>query len=372
MRQIIISLIGLGIIALGYFGMQKMSATEKPKPKKELRGTPSVFLQKVKNTNTPISISTSGNLAAKERIEIFSEVQGIFNYSDKLFKPGMYYEEGSVLLTLNSDEPRANLRAQKSNLYNQIVSILPDLRFDYPEAFERWKKYVNEFNMEKSLKPLPKAMSESEKLFIAGRNISSTWYTVKNIEERLRKYTIYAPFSGILTEANVDKGALVRAGQKLGAFINPNVYELEVGVNSNYGDLLRVGNSVKLSNVEKTKSWKGRISRINSLINPNTQTIQAYIHVSGKHLREGMYMEAELTARNEPNTFEVSRKLIVDNEKLFIHKDGFLKLKEIIPVHFTDKTAIVRGLEDGTQILEKSLPGAYDGMEVKPFEASQN
>ncbi len=368
MRQIIISVVGLLIIALGFFGMQKMAATKKPEPEKEVRAVPTVFTEKVKNGSSPISVTASGNLSARDRIEIFSEVQGIFDYSAKQFKPGITFNQGAVLLRLNSDEFRANMRAQKSNLYNQIVALLPDLRFDYPDSFQKWQDYVNTFDVEKMIEPLPEPASDKEKLFIAGRNITSTWYNIKNLEERLTKYTIYAPFNGVLTQASIDKGALVRAGQKLGEFINPNIYELEVAVNSSYADLLKVGNSVSLSNIERTKTWNGTVNRLNSLIDPNTQTIQAFIRVNGQGLREGMYLEADLTAKNEENTFEVSRKLLTDNNKLFILEGGLLRLKEIEPVHFTEKTVVVRGLEDGTEILERNLPGAYDGMTVKQFQ----
>ncbi len=368
MRQVIISILGILIIGAGYLGKEKLASTEKPQRQKSKKSISTVFTQLVEIGDTPITITASGNLAARDRIEIFSEVQGIFEHSDKMFKPGVRYAEGDVLIRLNSEELRANLRSQKSNLYNQLVSMLPDLKFDYPEAFDKWQAYINVFDENQILKPLPEPSSDREKLFVAGRNVASTWYTIKNSEERLTKYNIYAPFSGVLTEASIDKGALVRAGQKLGEFINPNVYELEVAVNSSYVDLLKVGGVVVLHNVERTKTWSGRITRINSLVNPNTQTIQAFIQVNGSGLREGMYLEADLKAKNEANTFEISRKLIVDNKKVFVVKGDRLELTEIEPVHFTDKTAVIRGLEDGVEILERTLPGAYDGMQIKRFE----
>jgi hypothetical protein len=187
----------------------------------------------------------------------------------------------------------------------------------------------------------------------------------------MSKYAIYAPYNGVLTEATINIGSLVRAGQKLGEFIDPNVYELEVAVNSTYADQLKSGNSVKLQNVEKTKTWKGRVTRINKLIDPNTQTIQAFIQVTGRGLREGMYLEAVLNAKNEKNTFEISRKLLVDNSKIYVLRDGMLNLTEIDPVHYTDKTVVIRGLDDGTEILDKMIPGAYDRMLVERFEEKQ-
>jgi len=316
----------------------------------------------------PIFITASGNLSARDRIEIFSEVQGIFDFSANQFKPGVYYKKGAVLMQLNSDEYRANMRAQKSGLFNLIVGLLPDLRFDYPDAFQKWQDYVIAFDVEQVLKPLPESTTDKEKLFIASRNINTTWFNVKNMEERLAKYTIHAPFSGVLTEANIDEGALVRAGQKLGEFISPNIYELEVAVNSTYADLLKTGNSVTLNNIERTKNWIGKVNRLNSFIDPNTQTIQAFIRVSGKGLREGMYLEADLTAKDEENTFEVSRKLIQDINKLFVLEGDKLILKEIETIHFMEKTVVIRGLSDGTELLERMLPGAYEGMTVKRFQ----
>ncbi len=367
-RKIILALLGIGLIAGAVFLNKKMMATKKAlKPKTEKVWT-TVFTEQVVNGETPINITTSGNLMAKNRVEIFSEVQGIFEQSAHLFKPGVYYKKGEILLQINSDEHRANLRSQKSNLYNQIVLLLPDLKLDYPDAYPNWEQYVQAFDIEKSVPPLPKAVSEKEKMFVAGRNILTAYYNVKNLEERLTKYVIYAPYSGILTETLVDKGTLVRAGQKLGEFINPDVFELEVAVNTAYSDLLQLGKQVVLHNVERSKSWKGKVARVNPKVDQASQTIQVYIGVSGAGLKEGMYLEADLQTRNEQNTYEVSRKLLVDNNKLFVFKDSILQMQEIEPVYYKENTVVVRGLVDGTEILSKSVPGAYAGMRVQKFK----
>ena len=371
MRQIIISAVAILIVAGSILVARNLSNRNRPKAPKAKGEVPAVFVETVQNGTTAIEVTASGNLAALNRIELYSEVQGIFEYSSGLFEPGIRYKKGAVLLRINSDEHRANLRAQKSNLYNQLVAILPDLRFDYADAHPRWEQYVKDFDVEGKLQPLPEYGSDREKLFIAGKNIVSTWHTVKNLEERLTKYTIYAPFNGVLTESLVDKGALVRTGQKLGEFISPGVYELETSVNAAYADILRSGKSVELTNIEGTKNWRGRVHRVNSLIDPATQTVKAYIRVKGNDLREGMYLEAELDARSEPNSMEVSRKLLIDNDKLFAVRDTVLELLTIEPVYFKEKTVVVRGLPDGTTILNKALPGAYDGMKVKIFDADK-
>ncbi|NND34386.1 MAG: HlyD family efflux transporter periplasmic adaptor subunit [Saprospiraceae bacterium] len=368
MRKVILFILGLVILGGAIYVAKSMIDNRRIPAPREKKITTSVFTQRVKNTNVPITVSTNGLLSAKYRLELYSEVQGVFEESSRDFKPGTYYPKGSTLLRINSDEHMASLRAQKSGLFNQIVLLLPDLRLDYPESFPTWEKYVQEFELEGELKPLPEPQTEREKLFISGRNIYTPYYAAKNLQERMRKYLLTAPFSGVLIEALVNNGTLIRAGQKLGEFINPTVYELQVPVNTAYSDLVKVGQSVNLHNIEKTKEWTGKIIRINSLVDQATQSIQVFIQVSGKDLREGMYLEADLQARQESDAFEIDRKLLIDQNQLFYVRDTILRVTAINPVFFKEKSVVVKGLEDDMRILARPVPGAYAGMPVQVLE----
>lgn len=364
-RKIILAILGILFIVGAVLLARKMMAPKESDKQNTEKKRTAVFTEKVLNGETPINITTSGNLSAKNRLEVYSEVQGIFEQSAHLFKPGVYYNKGEVLLQINSDEHRANLRSQKSNLYNQVVLLLPDLKLDYPDAFPQWEQYIQNFDMDRPVAALPEPVSEKEKMYIAGKNILTAYYNVKNLEERLSKYVIYAPYSGILTETLVDKGTLIRAGQKLGEFINPNIFELEVAVNTAYSDLLKVGKQVNLHNVERSKNWKGKVVRVNPKVDQASQTIQVFISVSGAGLKEGIYLEADLQTKNEKNTYEVSRKLLVEDNKLFVVRDSILVMQEVEPLYYKERTVVVRGLADGTEILSNSVPGAYAGMRVK-------
>ncbi len=367
-RKIILAILGIALV-FGAVQVSKKMIADKQTPKpREKKIITSVFTETVVNSSTPITIKTSGNLMAKFRVELYAEVQGVFENTGRSFLPGEQYSKGATLIKINDEEHRANIRSQKSNLYNQIVNLLPDLKLDYEGSFEHWEAYASAFDMDETLQAFPEPLNEREKMFIAGKNILTSYYNIKNLEERLTKYTIRAPFYGILTEALIDRGAVVRAGQKLGRFISPSVYELEVGVNDAYTDLLQVGKKVKLKNVDHTKTWTGEVTRINGQVNPASQTIQVFIQVSGKDLREGMYLEAEVTAKEEKNTFEVSRKLLFDDDKLYVLRDTVLDVVQIEPVYFKESTVVVKGLPDGTKILSKPVPGAYAGMKVTLLE----
>ena len=162
------------------------------------------------------------------------QVQGVFKKGSKLFKEGQSFRKGETIINIDADEYAASVQSAKSNLFNQLTAVMPDLRLDYPDIYSKWQDYLTNFDMSKSTPALPEMATEKEKFFISGRGILTSYYNVKNLEQRLSKYRIVAPFSGVLTETLVTEGTLVRSGQKLGEFINTEVYELEVAISKRY------------------------------------------------------------------------------------------------------------------------------------------
>lgn len=358
----------LGILLLGgaYLLSQQLADSKKAPKGKVQKGSSTVFVDVVENTNSPIYIETNGTIRAQQRIELFSEVQGVLKPSKKPFKPGQRYKKGELLLEMDSLEFYSSLVSQRSVLYNNIVTIMPDLKFDLPASYKQWQKYLDEYDIQGMIKELPQPLNDTEKYFINAKQIVSTYYSIKNLEERLQKYNIYAPFSGILTEAVVDPGTLVRTGQKLGGYISPAIFELEANVNAEYINSLQVGKKVLVKDLKGEKQWNGFVKRINGIIDPTTQTVQAFIQVSGSGLTEGMFLEATIMARTESSVVEIDRSLLSNEDEVFVvENDSILKARSVNVVHFSDKKAMIRGLLNGEKLLSKPLPGAYDGMIVK-------
>lgn len=335
--------------------------------KKEKEAT-TVIVKEVANATIPISVKSSGSLMAKERIQIFSEVQGVFNKTSKEFKPGVRYSKGEVLLKMNAEEQYANLQAQKSTLYNQITLMLPDLKIDYADAYPNWQNYVDKFDVEKPVAELPKPLSTKEKIFVSSKNVYTTFYNIKSLEIRQSKYTIVAPFTGVLTEALVTPGTLVRPSQQLGEFISTNVFEMEVAVSVSLMDFMKIGEKVEVrSMASRGKTWEGKVVRVNGKVDRASQTITVFLEVRANDLEEGMYLEAVITAREEENAYTIDRKQLQDGNKVFVVRDSLLKLIEVNPVYFDTNGVVVKGLEDGEMLLAKSVPGAYEGMKVFPI-----
>jgi membrane fusion protein (multidrug efflux system) len=366
MRNIILYILGIALIGGAVIlGNHFIDKNQRPKPKFK-KTIKTVFVKDVENKDIPIILSANGNLLAKNKIDIFSEVQGVLQPSNKSFKPGTRYSKGETLLSINSDEFMASLQSQKSSLFNLITSILPDIRLDYTLEFKKWESYLQSFVMSKSIPEFPVFSSDKEKYFVSGRGILTAYYTVKNLEVRLQKHQIKAPFTGVLTEVTVNPGTLVRVGQKLGEFIDPSIYEMEVSINAEFADLLKVGNTVALSNLNKSKHYAGTVIRVNGKIDQVSQTINAYIDVKHPDLKEGMFLEANLVAKSELDAIEISRKLLVDNTAVYtVKNDSILSLINVKPVYFGAEIVVIKGLKNNDKILTQTLPGAFDGMIVK-------
>nr|WP_313791293.1 efflux RND transporter periplasmic adaptor subunit [Lacinutrix neustonica] len=155
MRKIIISILGvLLILASLYIAKSLIANKNKPKPV-QAKVIKTVFTDTVQNTTIPIIIPANGSLTAKRRLELYAEVQGVFRTGSKLFKPGQKYSAGQTLIRIDAAEYYASVQSAKSNLYNSLAAIMPDLRLDFPEVFNKWQTYLNGFDLNKTTPKLP-------------------------------------------------------------------------------------------------------------------------------------------------------------------------------------------------------------------------
>ena len=73
-------------------------------------------------------------------------------------------------------------------------------------------------------------------------------------------------------------------------------------------------------------------------------------------------------AKKENNAIEISRSLLLDEEKIFVVKDSILDIIDVNAVYFSDAKVVLKNIPDGTIILSKPVPGAYAGMMVKTLK----
>lgn len=358
------------IILLGsiFLLAPKLSKKEAP-PKKEtvdkvLKRAIKVMI--VKNSDVSSKLAIQGSLEAFNKVDIFAEVTGTLSNQNRTVKVGNYFKKGEVLLNIDREEAQLNILSQKSNVLNAVTQLMPDLKIDYPESFQQWKTYLDNFEVDSPIKAFPKALNDQEKYFIASKNLLSQFYTIKSAENRLQKYTVYAPFSGVITQSSIQPGSLVRAGQKMGELMGTGAYEMKAALNLEDLKFIKTGSKVSLYSDAVEGTWAGTVKRVSDQIDPNTQSVIAYIGVSGKGLREGMYLRGDLNSRTIKSAMELPIDLLVNQNQVYTVIDGKLALQTVEIINTNADYAVVKGLADDTLILKEKIIGAYEGLMVKP------
>lgn len=360
------AIVGLGLLVLGvvvlvvFMGVRRdKDLSSEAKTEIQLVSANQVYPESMRYV-----VNATGIISALRSIELYSEVQGTLLESQQPFKEGNRFGKGQVILKIDNSEHLAQLQSSKSTLVSELAAMLADMEIEFPEAAKKWEGYLTSFDVKGSLEPLPSFSSDTEKFFVIGRNIYQTYFNVKNLQERLSKYTISAPFDGVVTEANVDPGALVRNGQKLGEFMDNSVFELELAIPVSENQYLQIGQPVLLKALKGDATYKGNISRINPKINRQTQTIEVFVEVKSKQLKDGQYLEAEILGSEIDNVVKIQSNLLIENNQVYIVVDSTLQLQKVTPVNFVGDYVIVEGLSKGMILVKETVANAYPGQKV--------
>ena len=187
---------------------------------------------------------------------------------------------------------------------------------------------------------------------------------MKSAEERLNKYSITAPFDGIVSSSFVENGTMARAGLVLGEFINSDSFEIEVNIPTEYKPYIIIDKEVTIK-LSDESSVVGKVNRINNNVNRETQTVSVFVKSNSKKLSDGMYVDLDLSLKSIENSFKISRSMIKNDSIVHTVESMAVKNKIVNPEFFGDNYAIVTGLDDGDLVIKTQIPEIFEGMKVK-------
>lgn len=350
------------IILVSFLLSSLLSSTKKAQPVIKTEITKTFKKIEVKNQENEINVEATGRVNVYNKIDLFAEVNGVLEKGTKEFRIGNRFKKGDVILKINDSVSRMSVKAAKGSFVKLIATVLPDLQIDFPEDSKLWENYLLDFNIEDEIKPLPEIKNPKERFYLAGNNIYNQYYSIKSQEEMLKKYTLKAPYDGVLSEANLKPGTLVRVGQRAGEFINTDKYEIELSVSSIDLKYLKRGQGVEIKSDDFEETVDGVIDRINNKIDKNTQTVKVFVTSKAKMLKDGMYVRVLIKTKNTTEGIHISRKLLTRENKVFTVEDKILKLKPVKLIKIDGEKVLVSGLKEGTILLGENVPNAFEGM----------
>ncbi len=325
----------------------------------------SVLVAKVENTNIKNQIKSSGRVVSLNNITISSEVQGRL-IGRNTFKKGTEIKKGNIIFSVKNTDLKLLIDAKKSNLMSLVSSILADIRLDFNSEYEKWDNFFHAIDLNNHLPEFPKMSSSKEKNYIISRKILAEYLSIKSDEEKLRKYTVLAPFDGIITKSYSDVGGNVNPGKPVVDFIRKGEMEVELTVNTSEIKFINIGDAVSLT--DNGETYSGQIIRKGKFVNTNTQNISVFTSITNyaNSLYNGMYLNATITTKATEDVFKLARRAIFENNKVFtVDSTNKLKIQEVNIISYQGDEVIIDNIENKTLIVSEPLINAKEGITVK-------
>ena len=274
-----------------------------------------VSVQIANNSNQNSEIKSSGRVVSLNNITITSETSGKLegNFS---IKKGVKFRKGSILFKVKNTDIDLLVKAKKSKFMNLLSSNLAEIKLDFTDEYKKWDDFFNSLSLEKTIGNLPETNSSKEKNFIISRGIMSEYLSVKSDEEKLRKYTVRAPFDGVISKSYTDIGANVNMGSPVIDVIRDGKKEVELTINTSENEFIKIGSEVLLTN--GTNTFFGKITRKGNFVNEKTQNISVFTEISSntEMIYSGMYLEGTISSNITNNVCKIPRRSIFSENNI--------------------------------------------------------
>lgn len=349
---IVALIIGIGILGISCGSEDAESTAERQSEVVAAENDSSqIHFFTVKTEPVADRVSLSGRIRADNRIELFPEVQGKMTKGNKPFEEGISYQKGEVLVHLDNSEARLQLQSSRSKFKTLVSALMADIKLDHPETLPRYEEWFDELNTDNSLVVIPE-FGESVRRFLESKGVYELYYTIKSTEERLEKFTIRAPFSGVLSAAKAEPDQVVGPQFHLGTLVDPSLMILNAAIERGDAEWIRPGMTLEVLNQEQSGSYKAEVVRVNPSLDPTSQQVLIYLEVSGNDLREGMYLEGEIETEIKRELVRIPKSALLRTGDVLAKREGSL-IEVPVEIEDLERSHLwVSGLQNGDEIVE--------------------
>jgi len=350
-----------------------MNAKEYEKQTKKENKTVNVPTAVVTNQLHKTPMSSYGQVLPNTELLISFEVQGSLIQGDKRLKPGVSFRKGQLLYKLDATETLLSIKSRKMALAGVINQNLPDIALDFPGQEKKWEEFIYRMVSEAVLPSPPAEMSNKEFSFWSSRNVLTEYYSIASLEERVKKYYYYAPFSGTVTEVYSEPGSIVNPGVQIAKIARTGEFELKVPVSLDNLDKYKEQKSARFKDPNDTLIATGSIIRISNVVNQQTQSADVYYSVKaeeGKRIYNGLYLNVEIDYISDEKTVALPRRA-VNGGKVLVLKGDKLLYVDVDQISRKPDTVYVTGIRDGQRVVTEQVGAPNKDMIYKTVESDE-
>ena len=367
LKKGLFGLLSIAIIVVALF-ISGFIINNKPAPRKDNKKHNVMYVkaEKVSYNQMEQSMTYRGRVTTFDNVSLSSEVAGKILPGDVRFKTGESFREGDVLLRIYNEDVLANLKSGKSSYLQILANILPDLKVDYPEAYDKWYNFFKSIDVEGALPVLPVISSDKEKIFLTSNNVLSQYYALQQQEINLKKYTILAPFDGTFKMVNREIGSIASMGVELASIFRNNQLEITVPVFPEDLKYIKKGDKVSLFD-RNGKEYVANVSRIANYIDESVQRVNVFLSYRPGRNAEillGEYVDISLNGVSVSG-FEIPREALMNGNMVYELVDKKLRKVEVEVLHQLDDTYIIAGIDTGKTVVTESLASINSNAEYQ-------
>jgi len=361
------------ILVIGFLGMITLrnsdSETQKREIKPQIR---TVNTELVQFGELNLEITGNGIVESKSILDVVSEVSGKIDYAKNGLKDGTFVKKGETVVKVDSREIENNLFSLRSDFVNAIASLLPDLKAESLELYNKWFDYFSLVDIHKELPKLPEISNLPEKIKLSSRQIFTKYYSARNQEIQLAKCVIIAPFTGYIKSSGVIENSFIARGQHL--YTIEDVYNLEIAVPLLVNEFNQIefdnGTNVQITSDNSNEVLQGKLIRQDPTLDRNSQSLKIYVAFSNYNMipefLSGNYVNIKITGKKLENVASIPRHLVVNENYVYTIEDSLLARQKVDIIEFQeDKIIIANNFESELEIITTLLQKPLIGMQIK-------
>ena len=347
------------------------------KPEEVVRIIPMVDSTTLEKTSINIIIDSQGTIIPRTESQLYPEIRGEVVYVSPKLDEGSSFNEGDILLRIDSRDYELDIKAAEANL-DDAKTALSIAQAESNFEREQWELSNSGDASDLRLK-IPQLKKAESTVEAAEANL-------EKLKRNLEKTAIRAPYDGLVRKKNVDRGTVIGPGYLIAKIYAIDYVEVKLPIpdeDLSFLDIPLDGSQINKSNQPlvmlkgslggKNIEWEGRIVRMEAEFDPKSRMAILIARVSDPYkykfpLRVGQFVEAKITGRNYNNLYIIDRELIKNNNQVVtINKaDSTLKYEDINVLRYVDDTALINGgLPDEVSICITNLDIMYNGMKIR-------
>ena len=392
---ILIGLVLVAIIVVAFFGgylpHQKRETELVAEAKSDSEAVPLVNVTTVERSSAKTQLVLPGNIQAVTEAPVLARANGYIK--SRSVDIGDKVKAGQLLAEIDAPELESQVRQAKAAVEQANASLeqtnanLAQGKTNevlYKTTAERWDKLVakgavsrqDNDNYQAQYQAQMSSVQALEKAVnVARSNIGAAEANLERLTEMQAYVKVLAPFDGVITQRNVDVGALVNDGNTL-LFRISQTGTLRIYVNVPQADAaaVHIGQQAKISISDlPSRVFEGTVTRTANSLDPTSRTLLAEVQVpnTGALLLPGMYAQVNFTTpRAEPPLLIKGDALVVRSngpQVAIVQPDKTIHFQTVtLGRDYGDKIEILSGLEPGQQLAVNPGDNIQEHAKVTP------